>query len=102
MPVSCGLLNAIFTSEYDFTPTHDFGFLKANRKPAVCSRCENEMGAKTENRQIYPIEGSGNRNPQQGGRRIRKLILEFLNSVAVSCFRSDTEKIFEKSECKCL
>ena len=56
-----------FALEYDFTSTHDFGFLKANRKSAVCSRCENEMEAKTENRQIYPFEGLGNRNPQRDG-----------------------------------
>ena len=47
-------------------------FLKANRDPAVCSRCENEMRAKPENRQICPFEGLGNRNPQQGGREVGK------------------------------
>jgi hypothetical protein len=34
------------TREYDFISMPDFGFLNAKRNPAVCSRCENKMGAK--------------------------------------------------------
>jgi len=52
-----------------FTSALDFGFLNANRNPAACCRCENEMVAKTDNRQICPIEGLGSSHPQRDGRR---------------------------------
>ena len=76
MQESCEVQNTIFTQEYNFTLLLIFSFLKANRKPAACSRCENEMGAKTENRQICPYEGLGNRNPQRDGQEVGKTHFE--------------------------
>ena len=73
------------TREYDFPSAPDFGLLNANRNPAARCRCENEIGAKTENRQICPAEGLGRCDPQRDGRDGQKLILEFSYSLAVSC-----------------
>ena len=121
MQIPCGFQNAILMREYDLTSALDFGFLNANRNPAACCRCENEMVAKTDNRQICPIEGLGSSHPQRDGRsrknsfwsfRIRWPYLalsklqpwrkmkngesEFLAAVAVYCFRNVEEKYYLK------
>jgi hypothetical protein len=60
--------------------------------PRFAMESEKEIGAKTENRQICPVEGLGSRHPQRDGRRKEKLILEFSYSPGVSCFRNVAER----------